>query len=101
MKRRFLMVSAMILVLGSQQVMFAQKKGGPDMKRPGMEMRDERRPGGLVDEKAICQGDIEKLQEFFRKKYDVKLSRKEAIKILSVEKRHKPEFRGPQRPPRK
>ena len=54
-----------------------------------------------MDEKAICQGDIEKLQDFFRKKYDVKFSRKEAIKILSVEKRHKPEFRGPQRPPRK
>lgn len=98
MKRRILMVSAMILMLGSQEQMFAQKKGGPDVKRPGMEMRDDRRPGGPMDEKAICQGDIEKLQDFFMKKYDVKLSRKEAKKILLVEKSHRPKPRGPQRP---
>ena len=53
MKRRILMVSAMILLLGSQVQMYAQKKGGPDQKRPGMEMHEGRRPGGPMHEKAF------------------------------------------------
>ena len=118
MKRRILMVSAMILLLGSQVQMYAQKKDGPDNKRPGMEMRDDRKPGRPMDEKAICQGDIERLQDFYWKKYRVKLSKKEAERILLEErmdrgpgyfiqnpppqpKGHKPEPRGPQRPTRK
>ena len=74
------MVSAMILLLGSQVQMYAQKKGGPDAKRPGMEMRDDRRPGGPM--KAISKGDIERLQDFYWKKYRVKISKKEAERIL-------------------
>ena len=85
MKRRILMVSAMILLLGSQVQMYAQKKGGPDHKRPGMEMREGRRPGGPM--KAISQGDIARLQDFYWKKYRVKLSKKEAEKILIVQVR--------------
>ena len=65
MKRRILMVSAMILLLGSQVQMYAQKKGGPDHKRPGMEMHEGRRPGGPM--KAISQGDIARLQDFYWK----------------------------------
>ena len=116
MKRRFLMVSAMILLLGSQVQMYAQKKGEPAPKRPGIEMREVNRPGGPIHGKAISQGDIARLQEFYWKKYRVKLSKKEAEKILLVErngrgqrgfvqnppappKGHKPEPRGPQRPP--
>ena len=116
MKRRILMVSAMILLLGSQVQMYAQQKGGPDHKRPVMEMHEGRRPGGPMHEKAISQGDIARLQEFYWKKYRVKLSKKEAEKILLVERKgrgqrsfvhnppappkgHKPEPRGPQRPP--
>ncbi|MBQ8048595.1 MAG: hypothetical protein IJV84_03795 [Bacteroidales bacterium] len=89
MKRRIVMVSAMILLLGSQVQMYAHKKGGPDFKRPGMEMRMDRRPGGPMDKKAICQGDIEKVQRFFRMKYGVRLSRKEAERILLVEMRER------------
>ena len=117
MKRRFLMVSAMILLLGSQVQMYAQPKGGPDHKRPGMEIRDDRKPGGPM--KAISQGDIARLQDFYWKKYRVKLSKKEAERILLEERRdrgprdfahnppppppkgNKPEPRGPQRPPRR
>ena len=89
MKRRIVMVSAMILLLGSQVQMYAHKKGGPDFKRPGMEMKMDRRPGGPMDKKAICQGDIEKVQRFFRMKYGVRLSRKEAERILLVEMRER------------
>ena len=87
MKRRILMVSAMILLLGSQVQMNAQKKGGPDHKRPGMEMQEGRRPGGPMIGKAICQNDIERLQDFYWKKYRVKLSKKEAERILMEDMR--------------
>ena len=109
MKRRFLMVSAMILLLGSQADMFAQKRVEPDRKRPGMEMRDDRRPGKPMDDKTISQWEIEKLQDYYWKKYRVKLSRQEAEKILLAEKRDQHKDRGPQfcdkkqpqRPPRR
>ena len=87
MKRRLLMVSAMILLFGSQMQMNAQKKGGPDYKRPGMVMRDDRMPGRPMNEKAICQGDIERLQDYYWKKYRVRLSKNEAEKILLVDMR--------------
>lgn len=87
MKRRILMVSAMILLLGSQMQMYAQKKGGPDYKRPGMEMKMDCRPGGPMHEKAISKGDIMRLQGFYWRKYRVKLSKKEAEKILIAEMR--------------
>lgn len=116
MKRRILMVSAMILLLGSQVQMYAQKKGGPEHKRPGMEMKMDRRPGGPM--KAISQGDIMRLQDFYWKKYRVKLSKKEAERILIADMRdrgprdfahnpHPPKGkkpsppRGPQKPPRR
>jgi hypothetical protein len=104
------MVSAMILLLGSQVQMYAQKKGGPDHKRPGMEMRDGRRPGGPMDGKAISQGDIKRLQDFYWREYRVKISKKEAEKILIAEMRDRgrdgrdfghyppPPPRGPQKP---
>ena len=112
------MVSAMILLLSSQVQMYAQQKGGPYHKRPGMEMHEGRRPGGPMHEKAISQGDIARLQDFYWKKYRVKLSRKEAERILLEERRDrgprdfahmppppprdkKPGDKGPQRPPRK
>ena len=120
MKRRILMVSAMILLFGSQVQIYAQKKGGPDPKRPGMEMRESRRPGGPMHEKAISQGEIARLQDFYWKKYRVKLSKKEAERILIEDmknkgardfarntpppppkKGHRPEPRGPQRPHKK
>ena len=119
MKRRILMVSAMILLLGSQVQMFAQKKGGPDhYKRPGMEMHGCSKPGGPMHGKAICQGDIVRLQDLYWKKYRVRLSRKEAENILIKEMRdrdrrdfahnpppppkdRKPQPRGPQGLPRR
>ena len=58
MKRRILMVSAMILLLGSQVDVFAQKRVEPERKRPGMEMKFEKRPGRPMDGKAISQMEI-------------------------------------------
>ena len=115
MKRRIIMVSAMILLLGSQMQMFAQKKGGPDNRRPGMEIRDDRRPGGPMDKRYISQRDIERLQDFYWDKYRIRLSKKEAERILIENRRYgrdynrypqppkggKPEPKGPQKPPRK
>lgn len=80
------MVSAMILLLGSQMQMSAQKKEGPAHKRPGMEMYNGRKPYRPIHEKAISQGDIKRLQDFYWMKYRVKLSRKEAEKILIAER---------------
>ena len=91
MKRRILMVSAMILLLGSQVQMYAQQKGGPDHKRPGMEMHEGRKPGRPMHEKAISQGDIVRLQDFYWKRYRVKLTRREAERILLEQRRD----RGP------
>ena len=77
----------MILLLGSQMQVSAQKKGGHDYKRPGMEMQIGKKPGGPKIEKAICQSDIMRVQEMYWKKYRVKLSKKEAEKILLAERR--------------
>ena len=118
MKRRVLMVSAMILLLGSQVDLSAKGRNDFDRRRPGMEMHEGRRPGGPMHEKAICQHDIERLQDFYWKKYRVKLSKKEAEKILIVQMRDRgrhdfahaaPPPKGqrpmrpqdPQRPPRR
>ena len=102
MKRRILMVSAMILLLGSQVDMFAQKKGEPDFKRPGMEMRDCRKQCKHQDKRFISQEDVKRLQNFYWDKYKVRLSYKEAEQILLVEMKDKkpapPAPRGPQKP---
>ena len=89
MKRRFLMVSAMILLLSSQVDMFAQKRDELDRKRPGMEMHEMKKPCKPMDVTTISQWEVEKLQDFYRKKYRVKLSKQEAEKILIAEKRDK------------
>ena len=82
------MVSAMILLLGSQVQMYAQKKGGPDYRRPGMEMKMDRRPGGpMMKDKAICHLSVERIQDYYLKRYRIRLSRAEAEKILRVELR--------------
>ena len=92
----------MILLLGSQVQMYAQKKVGPDHKRPGMEMHEGRRPGGPMYEKAISKGDIVRLQEFYWMKYRVRLSKKEAERILIENMKDKgPKPRGLQGPPRR
>ena len=119
MKRRILMVSAMILLLGSQAQMYAQHKGGPDHKRPGMEMHESRKPGKPMNGKAISQGEIVRLQDFYWKRYRIKLSKREAERILLEERRgrgpqgfshnpppppqkgDKPQPRGPQMPPQR
>ena len=104
MKRRILMVSAMILLLGSQVQMHAQRHNGPDHKRPGMEIHDNRRPSGPMNHKFIGENDILRIQDFYKRKYNIRLSRKEAERILLADmkdKRHRPDPRGPQRPPRK
>lgn len=88
MKRRMLMVSAMILLLGSQVDMYAQKRGDyRDFKRPGVEMKMHKKPGRPMDKKAISQGDILRLQDFYWKKYRVRLSKDEAERILLADMR--------------
>ena len=77
----------MILLLGSQMQVSAQKKGGHDYKRPGMEMQIGKKPGGPKIEKAICQSDIMRVQEMYWQKYRIKLSKKEAEKIILAERR--------------
>ena len=80
----------MILLFGSQMQMFAQKKGGSDYKKPGVVQVYG--PGKPIVGKAISQGDIARLQDFYWKKYRVKLSKKEAEKILIAEKQGKHDF---------
>ena len=87
MKRRILMVSAMILLLGSQVQMFAQKRPRPDNRRPGIEIRDHRRPGRPMNGKAISQREIIRLQDFYWRKYRIRLSRGEAERILITQMR--------------
>ena len=80
----------MILLLGSQVQMYAQKKGGPDYRRPGMEMKMDRRPGGpMMKDKAICHLSVEKIQDYYLKRYRIRLSRAEAERILRAERREK------------
>ena len=92
MKRRILMVSAMILLLGSQVDVFAQKRVEPDRKRPGMEMKAERRPGRPMDGKAISQRKIERVQDFYWMQYRVRLSKKEAAQIIIKERMERREY---------
>ena len=75
------MVSAMILLLGSQ--MQAQMRSERDFKKPEMEM--QHRSCRPIYKKAICQGDIIRLQEFYLRKYKVRLSRAEAERILAAQ----------------
>ena len=119
MKRRILMVSAMILLFGSQVQIYAQKKVEPNHKRPGMATVVDHKPARPMNGKAISQGEIARLQDFYWKKYRVKLTKKEAERILIEDmknkgprefarhtppppkKGHRPEPRGPQRPHKK
>ena len=89
MKRRMLLVSAMILLLGSQAQMYAQHKGGPVHKRPGMEMHEGRRPGKPMNGKAISQADVVRVQNFYWQRYRIKLSRRDAERILIEDARSK------------
>ena len=94
------MVSAMILLLGSQMQMYAQKKGGPADKRPGMEMMADRKPGKpMMEAKAICHASVERIQDFYLKKYRIRLSRAEAERILLTELRAKSDKRRPDMKP--
>ena len=77
----------MILLFGSPIQMSAQPHRGPDHKRPGMEMHEARKPGKPMNGKTIRQSDISRLQEFYWKKYRVRLSKKEAERILVEEMR--------------
>ena len=95
MKRRILMVSAMILLLGSQIDMNAQRKGGPDFKRPGMEMQMDKKCDCCKGGKAFKQGDVARFQDFYWKKYRVKLSRKDAERILFSHKFDNKWSKGP------
>ena len=87
MKRRILMVSAMILLLGSQLQMFAYKKAEPVHKKSGVVIVVDHKPVRPIGE-AISQGNIARVQDF-------------VYNPPPQPKGHKPKPRGPQRPPRK
>jgi hypothetical protein len=87
MKRRILMVSAMILLLASQVQMSAQKRHRPDHRRPGIEIRDHRRPERPMYRRPISQREIIRLQDFYWRKYRIRLSRGEAERILIAQMR--------------
>ena len=95
MKRRVLMVSAMILLLGFQVDMSAKGRDDFDRKRPGMEMQKDKKFDFAKDRKAFDQRDVERFQDFYWKKYRVKLSRKDAERILFSQKF---DYKGPKRP---
>ncbi|MBR5563600.1 MAG: hypothetical protein IKW11_05170 [Bacteroidales bacterium] len=82
MKRRVLMVSAMILLLGSQVDLSAKGRNDFDRRRPGMEMQMNKMCKCCKDSKAFKQGDVARFQDFFWKKHRVKLSKKDAERIL-------------------
>ena len=76
------MVSAMILLLGSQVDLSAKGRDDFNRKRPGMEMQINMRFDCGKDKKAFKQGDVARFQDFFWKKHRVKLSKKDAERIL-------------------
>ena len=89
------MVSAMILLLGFQVDMSAKGRDDFDRKRPGMEMQKDKKFDFAKDRKAFDQRDVERFQDFYWKKYRVKLSRKDAERILFSQKF---DYKGPKRP---
>jgi hypothetical protein len=86
MKRRVLMVSAMILLLGSQVDLSAKGRKDFDRRRPGVEMQINMRFDCGKDKKAFNQGDIARFQDFYWKRHRVMLSKKDAEKILFCHK---------------
>ena len=82
MKRRLLMVSAMILLLGSQVDMSAKGRKDFDRKRPEKEMQMYKKCKFCKDAKAFKPGDVARFQDFYWKKHRVKLSKKDAERIL-------------------
>ena len=100
MKRRILMVSAMILLLSSQVQIYAQKKGGPGYKKPGLEMHQAHKPGKPMV-KPVSHEDIKRVQDFYWKKYRVRLSRSEAERIVREDVKYRRDYdrRTPPPPP--
>lgn len=82
MKRRVLMVSAMILLLGSQVGLNAKGRDDFNRKRPGMEMQMNKKCDCCKDRKAFDQRNVAMFQDFYWKKHRVKLSKKDAERIL-------------------
>jgi hypothetical protein len=97
MKRSILMVSAMILLLASPMQLDAKKTCGQDRRKPGMEMMMCRRPCKPMKGKTISRAEVEMIRDFYWKKYRVKLSKKEAEKILITEKAKRCHRRMPRR----
>ncbi len=70
--------SAVLVIYGSIDFMAT-------VGRPGMEMRECKKPGKHQDKRYIGQEDVKRLQNFYWMKYKVKLSYKEAEKILMAD----------------
>ena len=102
MKRRLLMVSAMILLLGSQVQMYAQKNVGPNHNKPAFEMHEGKKAGHPMKKRSVTERDIKRLQDVYWQKYHVRLSKRDAERILREEMRDRkpgpPPPNGPHRP---
>ncbi len=86
MKRSFLMVSAMILLLASPLQLDAKKTGRQDRRKSGMEMVICGRPSKPMNGKTISQAKVEMIKDLYWQKYRIRLSKKEAEKILITER---------------
>ena len=95
MKRRILMVSAMILLLGSQVSLSAKGRDDFDRKRPEMGMQMDKKFDCCKDRKAFDQRDVARFQDFYWKKYRVKLSKRDAEKMLFSHKHDNRWSKGP------
>ena len=77
----------MILLLGSQVQMYAQKNVGPDHNKPAFEMREGKKAGHPMKKRSVTERDIKRLQDVYWHKYHVRLSKKDAERILREDMR--------------
>ena len=97
MKRSILMVSAMILLLASPMQLDAKKTGGQDRRKSGKEMMICGRPSKPMKGKTISQAKVEMIKDLYWEKYRVRLSKKEAERILITERAQRCHKRVPGR----
>ena len=100
MRTRILMVSAMILLLGSQGQTYAQHHVNQDRHHPGYETPKTPVP---IPNKHITTKELIEVQQYYLKHFHIRLSRKEAESILlEYKKGHGPHdfSRNPPPPPK-
>ena len=97
MKRSILMVSAMILLLASPMQLDAKMKGEKLRKGSKIEMTFCGRPSKPMKGKTISQAKVEMIKDLYWQKYRIRLSKKEAERILITERAQRCHKRVPGR----